>query len=174
MLLSGRYMRALKVLEQGDREAVDPKRRLNLVKTALQQQLLTKGVPAQQVRAFTEEMPDRYFLITPEGDLPLHFELMRRLEDRHLMCQHRHFPIREFSEFVVVTRDQRGLFSRIAGVLTANNLHILSARITTRTNGTVLDVFRVSHQSGGAAMAMEEDRWERIERDLTQVVAGEQ
>jgi [protein-PII] uridylyltransferase len=174
MLLSDLYMRALKVLEQGDREAVDPKRRLNLVKTALQRQLSAQDVPAEEVRAFAEEMPDRYFLITPEDDLPLHFQLMRRLEDRPLVCHHRHFPIREFSEFVVVTRDQRGLFSRIAGVLTANNLNILSARITTRTNGTVLDVFRVSHQSGGAAMAMEEDRWQRIERDLTQVVAGEQ
>ena len=35
MLLSDLYMRALKVLEQGDREAVDPARRLATVKAAV-------------------------------------------------------------------------------------------------------------------------------------------
>jgi len=34
MLLSDLYMRALKVLEQGDREAADPARRLATSKTA--------------------------------------------------------------------------------------------------------------------------------------------
>ena len=78
-------------------------------------------------------MPDRYFFTVPEEDIPLHFELMRALEDRALVCRTRHFPELEFSEFIVVTRDQPGLFSKIAGALTANNLNILSARITTRT-----------------------------------------
>ena len=47
----------------------------------------------------------------------------------------------------------------IAGALTANNLNILSARITTRTNGIAMDVFRVSHQMGEGSMALEDDRW---------------
>jgi [protein-PII] uridylyltransferase len=63
------------------------------------------------------------------------------------------------------------LFSKIAGVLTANNLNILSARITTRADDVALDVFRVSHGAGG--MAMEEERWLRVERDLEAVLAGQ-
>ena len=62
----------------------------------------------------------------------------------------------------------------IAGALTANNLNILSARITTRTNGVAMDVFRVSHQMGAGSMAMEEDRWLRVERDLERVITGQQ
>ena len=42
----------------------------------------------------------------------------------------------------------------IAGALTANNLNILSARITTRSSGIALDVFRVSHLMGAGALAM--------------------
>ena len=119
-------------------------------------------------------MPDRYFFTVPEADIPLHFDLMRSLTDRALVCRIRHFPELEFSEFIVVTRDQPGLFSMIAGALTANNLNILSARITTRTNGIAMDVFRVSHQMGAASMAMEEDRWLRVERDLERVITGQQ
>ena len=39
MLLSELYMRALKILEQGDREAVDPARRLALVKAAVRERI---------------------------------------------------------------------------------------------------------------------------------------
>ncbi len=171
MLLSDLYMRALKILEQGDREAVDPARRLALVKAAVRERLgSAKAVPAE-IAAFLDLMPDRYFLTVAEDDIPLHFDLMRALGERALVCRHRHYPELEFSEFVVATRDQPGLFSKIAGVLTANNLNILSARITTRDDGIALDVFRVSH--GAAKMAMEDDRWMRVERDLEAVLAGQ-
>ena len=171
MLLSDLYMRALKILEQDDREAVDPTRRLALVKTAVRERIGALGATPGELEAFLELMPDRYFLTVPEDDIPTHFELMRVLDERNLVCRHRHFPDLEFSEFIVATRDQPGLFSRIAGVLTANNLNILSARITTRSDGLALDVFRVSHSAGG--LAMEEERWLRVERDLEAVQAGQ-
>ena len=174
MLLSDLYMRALRVLEQGDHEAVDPARLLNLTKTDVRAQLGARPDRAQDIEEFLERMPDRYFRITPRQDIPLHFDLMRRLSGVTLVCQHRHFPDREFSEFMVVTRDQHGLFSKIAGVLTANNLNILSARITTRSDGIVLDTFRVSHLGGAAAIAMDESRWLRVERDLLSVLSGVQ
>jgi [protein-PII] uridylyltransferase len=171
MLLSELYMRALKILEQGDREAVDPARRLAVVKDAIREKLISSNAPAEEIGAFLDLMPQRYFLTVPESDIPAHFELMRAYREQPLVCRHRHFPDLEFSEFMVVTRDQPGLFSKIAGVLTANNLNILSARITTRADGVALDVFRVSHGSG--RLAMEDDRWLRVEQNLEAVLAGE-
>jgi len=176
MLLSDLYMKALKILEQGDREAVDPARLLALTKSELRGQL-GASADAERTRLleeFLERMPDRYFLITPRQDIPYHFEVMRRLDGSPLVCQHRHFPDREFSEFIVATRDQHGLFSKIAGVLTANSLNILSARITTRSDGVVLDTFRISHIAQAATIAMDEERWERVERNLAAVLAGTQ
>ncbi len=175
MLLSDLYMKALKILEQGDREAVDPARLLALTKNELRRQLASSdGERMRSLEDFLERMPDRYFLITPRQDIPYHFELMRRLDGNSLVCQHRHFPDRGFSEFTVATRDQHGLFSKIAGVLTANNLNILSARITTRSDAIVLDTFRISHVAQAAVIAMEEERWERVERDLIAVLGGAQ
>ena len=174
MLLSDLYMKSLKILEQGDREAVDPERRLALVKSAVREHLASANAPAKEIGDFLKLMPDRYFLTVPESDIATHFDLMRALAQRPLVCRHRHFPDLEFSEFIVVTHDQLGLFSKIAGALTANNLNILSARITTRADGIALDVFRVSHPHGGGALALEEDRWLRVERDLERVLRGEQ
>jgi len=171
MLLSDLYMKSLKVLEQGDREAVDPERRLALVKGEVRERLATTTASPKQIADFVDLMPERYFLTVPEGDIGTHFEVMRMLDEGPLVCRHRHFPDLEFSEFIVATRDQPGLFSKIAGALTANNLNILSARITTRADGIALDVFRVSHVMG---LAMEEDRWLRVERDLERVLNGEQ
>jgi [protein-PII] uridylyltransferase len=173
-LLSDLYMKTLKLLEQGDREAVDPARRLALVKNAVREQLTHTSAPAGEINSFLELMPERYFLTVPETDISSHFEAMRALGQRRLVCRHRHFPDLEFSEFIVVTADEPGLFSKIAGVLTANYLNILSARITTRADGIALDVFHVSHLHGAGALAMEEDRWLRVERDLERVLAGEQ
>jgi [protein-PII] uridylyltransferase len=174
MLLSDLYLRGLKVLEQGDREAADPARRLATVKAAVRETLLATSAPETEINAFLDDMPDRYFFTVPEEDIVLHFDLMRSLEDRPLVCRIRHFPELEFSEFIVVARDQPGLFSMIAGALTANNLNILSARITTRTNGVAIDVFRVSHHMGEASMALEEDRWLRVEYDLERIITGRQ
>jgi [protein-PII] uridylyltransferase len=172
MLLSELYMKSLKLLEHGHREAVDPARRVALVKAEVRERLAAAD-PAE-VASFLDQMPDHYFLTVPEADMALHFELMRARGDRPLVCRHRHFPEREFSEFVVATPDRLGLFSMIAGALTANNLNILSARITTRQDGDVLDVFRISHAGALGAIALDDDRWLRVERDLERVITGQQ
>jgi [protein-PII] uridylyltransferase len=174
MLLSDLYMKTLKLLQQGDREAVDPERRLALVKTTVREQLSATNATAGDITDFLELMPERYFLTVPEADIAMHFKAMRGLDQRRLVCRHRHFPDLEFSEFIVVTADQPGLFSKIDGVLTANYLNILSARITTLADSIALDVFHVSHLQGAGALAMEEDRWLRVERDLERVLSGEQ
>ncbi len=174
MLLSDLYMKALKVLEHGHREAVDPARRIALVKADVAAQLARSGANPAQVTSFLDEMPERYFLTVPQDDMALHFELMRSLGERPLVCRHRHFRELEFTEFIVATPDRPGLFSMIAGALTANNLNILSARITTRANDVALDVFRVSHAGRLGAVALEDDRWLRVERDLERVITGQQ
>jgi [protein-PII] uridylyltransferase len=169
-LLSELYMLTLHELEHGDREAVDPQRSMAAAKQAARERL--EGSDPAGVERFLERMPERYFLSVGEHDIPLHFELLNALGEDVLKCRHRHFSPLQFTEFSVVTRDQPGLFSKIAGVLTANNLNILSARITTTRDGVALDVFRVSHLQGGAPLALDEERWNRVENDLLGVLAG--
>ncbi len=120
---------------------------------------------------FLADMPDRYFLSTPEDDIPQHFALARRLEEEPLVAHVAHFPERDFSELTVATRDQPGLFAKLTGVLRAHGMNILSAQITTGGSGMVLDVFRVSHLDRSAG-ARSDDRWAKIELAATKVVGG--
>ena len=121
---------------------------------------------------FLVDMPDRYFLTTPEEDIPHHFELVRRYAEEPLVTTVAHFPEREFSEFTVVTSDRPGLFATLTGVLRAFGMNIGAARITTGGSGVVVDVFRVTHLDG-AAIARDDDRWERIQVAVGKVLAGE-
>ncbi|HEY2664499.1 MAG TPA: [protein-PII] uridylyltransferase [Candidatus Binataceae bacterium] len=174
MLLGDLYFRALKRLEQGDREAVDPERRVAEMKQEVSVRLSEANATPAAIAHFLEPMPDRYFLTMPEDDIALHFQLITNLGDQLFATRHRHFTDREYTEYIVVTRDQPGLFSKIAAALTANGLSILSGRITTRLDGIVLDIFRISHQANASAMALEEERWERVDQDLERVISGAQ
>jgi [protein-PII] uridylyltransferase len=168
-LLGELYMRTLHELEHRDSEAVHPQRATAVAKQAAREQLA--GNDPAAIERFLERMPERYFLGVGEHDIPLHFELLNALGESALKCHHKHFSDLQFTEFSVVSRDQPGLFSKIAGVLTANNLNILSARIITTRDGIALDVFRVSHLEGGAPLALDEERWNRVENNLLDVLA---
>jgi [protein-PII] uridylyltransferase len=120
---------------------------------------------------FFRLMPESYFITTPEDEIPSHFELMEEFRDQTYLSMLRHYPEKEYSEMVICTRDRPGLFARITGVFAALGLDILSARITTRKDGLILDVFRISH-SGRAEVIMEVGRWDRVRSTLGQVLAG--
>lgn len=121
---------------------------------------------------FLADMRDRYFLNTPEEDIPRHVIMARRLDEEPLVTALVHFPEREFSEFTVVTHDQPGLFAKLTGVLRAHGMNIGAARIATGARGLVVDVFHVTHLSG-AAIARDDARWERIQAVLGKVLGGD-
>jgi [protein-PII] uridylyltransferase len=126
----------------------------------------------EALERFLADMPDRYFLSTPEEDVPHHFELVRRHGEEPLITSVAHFPEREFSEFTVVTRDEPGLFAKLTGVLRAHGMNIGAASITTGGSGVVVDVFRVTHLDG-AAIARDDERWGRIQVAVAKVLSGE-
>ena len=117
-------------------------------------------------------MPRRYFLTTPEETMPSHYRLLRRLGDEPFLAEVRHHPEHGHSEVAICARDQAGLFASIAGVFAAMELNVLSARINTRRDGLILDVFRISHQ-GQARVVMDPEKWTRMESILERVLRGE-
>jgi [protein-PII] uridylyltransferase len=60
----------------------------------------------------------------------------------------------------------------IAGVLTAQGMNIVGARITTSRGGIALDSFRIGHQEQ-LERVLEPERWERVQQMLAKVLRGE-
>jgi [protein-PII] uridylyltransferase len=96
--------------------------------------------------------------------------LLRRHDGALFVTEVKHFPESEFSEFTILTADRPGLFAKIAGVLLAHGMNILTASINTSLDGVALDVFRISH-GDSPEVAMRPARWERIQESLQQVLS---
>ena len=170
MLLTELYTQTVAVFERGASVEQAQRDRANRIRGRVGAALGPR--PDGSVERFLTDLPDRYFLSTPEDDIPRHFELVRRFGEEPLVTSVVHFPEREFSEFTVVTRDQPGLFARLTGVLRAHGMNIAAARIATGGGGMALDVFRVTHLEG-AAIATDAERWERIQISVGKVLTGE-
>lgn len=180
MLLGELYMRTLTRFEQGQVEEDEHGRA-----ERIRQRLLGLIDPDRQAafRSFLASMPERYLTTTPEAQVPAHFELMNHLreewsirpEDEHphlFVSTVRHVPESEYSELTICTPDRPGLFAMIAGVLTAQGMNIVGARITTSRGGIAIDTFRIGHQEQ-LERVLEPERWERVQQMLAKVLRGQ-
>jgi [protein-PII] uridylyltransferase len=174
-LVTELYRRAFEFLEKGVFEPEDRVARASRVR----RRVLAAAAAARRgaIEVFVDEMPDSYFLSTPEEMMLGHGELRRRFEEAEasgqrpaIATQLTGFPERDFSEFAVCTRDRPGLFAMLSGVLAAHGMNILAARIDTSRDGVALDAFRVSRD--GPDDPMDRNRWERMEHTLRGVLAG--
>ena len=173
-LLAELYVRAREFFELGRFAPEDRAARAARIQARVVKKARAEARPA--LRRFFEAMPDGYFVSTPEEMLASHGTLRQDLEAREeagempaLATLRTHFSERDFTEFAVCTRDRPGLFSRLSGVLAANGMNILAARIATSTDGVALDAFRISN---GGVTDHDDERWERVERTLRDVLVG--
>jgi [protein-PII] uridylyltransferase len=172
-LLGELYIKSLNLLEEvekGEFQRQDVRAVLRRIQTRARRQL-GKDYPEEKVEQFLENMPERYFLSTPEKDIPSHFELMERFRGKKPEIALEHFPERDCTSVAICSQDRPGLFASITGVFTALNLDILNARIFTARDGRILDVFRISHR-GRSEIVMAERRWAKFRAALEGVLDG--
>lgn len=74
------------------------------------------------------------------------------------------------STVVVATVDQPALLAAVAGVLALHNLNVLEARAVTRSDGLVVDTFRVEDALGTDMVGP--GRWPAVREDLGLAIAG--
>ena len=82
----------------------------------------------------------------------------------------RHRPDVGFTELHLAAEDRPGLLALFAGVLSAYRIDILSARITSTSDGLALDVFDVRPPHG---QLLDRQRWRSARADLLRVLRGE-
>ncbi len=117
-----------------------------------------------------------YLERTPPEELAVHAVLVDRLEREAgdggaVVTQVRHLPRSGVSRWIACTWDRPGVFSRLAGVLTASGLSIRFAEARTRRDGLCIDTFAVADRQGRPVT--DDAAWRRVDRLLARAEAGE-
>lgn len=109
-------------------------------------------------------MSPRYLLYTPSQEIPQHMALYRQRADAPFVWQIEKSADGLTRTITLCAKDRPGLLSRVAGVLTLNNIDILDVRIFTWRNNAALDIFKVNAPPDPI---FEQERWDRIAKQLT-------
>ena len=117
-----------------------------------------------------DEMSDRYVLYTAVEDIKSHIDLYKRLSGKPFIFSVAHDAALNSRTVTICAKDRPGLFSKIAGVFTLNNINILDVKAHTWKNDIALDIFIVEPPP---EQLFEDERWQRVEKNLEAVLAGE-
>lgn len=167
MLLAELYAKAKNFLETGKLKRPfeeEPKRRREQVREWLAE------FPREVVSEYLARFDDRYFLATPDARFAVHVRILQAFDGTVPRVETFHLPESGTTEILIACPDQRGLFAKIAGTLSANGVNILNATISTSVDGVALDTFYVTYMG----RPLRDDRkGERVAADLVAVLRGE-
>ncbi len=167
MLLAELYDKAKNVLETGKLKRVYEERPLQRREEVRE---MLSAFPRSVIDRFLSRFDDRYFLGTPDRCFPDHLRILHGFDGTAPKVEVLDTPDSGASELIIVWNDQRGLFAKIAGTLSANGINIHNASISTSIDGVALDVFYVTYM--GKSLAGDA-KIERLLQDLAAVLRGE-
>ncbi|MEX0999268.1 MAG: [protein-PII] uridylyltransferase [Thermodesulfobacteriota bacterium] len=168
MLLKELYIRTVNILAQGEFKKEEPTERLKRVTEDVIGKL-DKKVSKRNVKSILSKMPDSYFLGFSPRKIASHVEFIDKSKGV-IGFDLSFFPNQEFDELTIWGKDEHGIFSRLCGVIRASGFNILGARIATRRDGRILDVFyvnRLGKSSGG-----EDALCKKLDNNLNGVLSG--
>jgi [protein-PII] uridylyltransferase len=126
--------------------------------------------PPGDVSEYLARFDDRYFLGTPDGRFADHLRILSSYDGATPRIESLDLPASGTSELIIICPDQHGLFSKIAGTLSANGVNILNASISTSGDGVALDTFCVTYMGKSLQGSPKK---ERVAADLSAVLGGE-
>jgi [protein-PII] uridylyltransferase len=170
-LLGELYQRAVEAFETGLVEESDLGARAARVRRRVIEEA-SGDDERRRLEAFVDAMPDAYLLSNTIERIIDHWRLYESLGDGLFRAGVAHYRERGFSELTVCTADRPGLFVRLTGVLTANGLDILGAKIVTSSTDVAIDTFRVDHGSE-PERATSPEVWGSVRADIEKALNGE-
>ncbi|MCR9097940.1 MAG: DUF294 nucleotidyltransferase-like domain-containing protein [bacterium] len=173
-LLRELFERTAEMLETGaerpDQAVALLEARVERRRDGAREELLRLGVGESKIESLFDQLPRRYFLSHTPRQIARHAQLVLRFGDgRRVVTAHREMK-GGFTEFIVCTQDVHGLYSKVAGVMTACGLNILGSHVYTTRGGLALEIYRTHTPRGGPD---ERDMlWGEVEEQLENVLAG--
>lgn len=169
ILLKELYLRTAAVLEEGEyRKESLADRATRFTRDVIE--ITNTEMPDELVKGILETMPISYFSSFSPHKIAYHLRLIRNADDGIGMDVIFH-PNEEYDEYTFWGSDEPGIFSKLCGVFAGNGINILGARIVTRDDGRILDVFYVNRLS--KSTHREKNLWNKIFNDFNLVLKGE-
>jgi len=174
-LLRELFERAAEMIETG---ADDPDKAMELIEARVEvrrdgaREVLSKqDISQSAIDAFFAELPRRYFITHTPKQIARHAEVvLHHAEDRVPATAFREMR-GGFTEFILCTADAHGLYSDVAGTLSAHSFNILGSNVYTTRTGLALEIYRLGSPPGGPEER--EMAWRGFEQSLLGVLAGE-
>jgi [protein-PII] uridylyltransferase len=142
-LITELFMETLKVMEQGGINREELKEKILLGRTFVQEKLAADH-PTKEVLAELDILTERAYMVYRPRVLTRLIDMKLKMGEEPIYLSWRQAERGGFTNLYVVAYDHPGLFAKIAGVLSANNVNILGAQILTRKDGVVFDVLHVT------------------------------
>lgn len=169
------FFKIMHILEKKDLATPDASQKAENTKSEVRS-LMADRMEWTDLNYLFEAMSPRYLLSTNPNYIVNHLSMVQQLKEEleDIKSHGFVFEAKEDEwgscwEVTFLAKDRPGLFSDLAGVLTLNNINILSADIYTWRDGTVVDIFRVTSPLD----PIHPDKtWERVKRDLKNTFTG--
>lgn len=125
---------------------------------------ITQLLPAEsrEVLQFVEGFPQRYLRTRSPEQIRTHYTMSKKLKEDNAQVDFHWSP--EQSEITLVTPDRKLLFARIAGVLAAWGMNIITADAFSNAQGIVVDSFRFT--DGYRTLEMNPSERDRLIADV--------
>ncbi len=168
-LLRDLFFKVLSILEKGElasREAVETveKKKTEVLRSG------SKVDAGDDMETLFNFMSPRYLIYTPAHCIAEHIELYKNIGTGDFVWNVSRTPDSNTRTVTICAKDRPGLFSKIAGIFTLNNLDILDAQIFTWRNNIALDIFEVSPPLD---QIFEQELWDRAEKHLKAALSGD-
>lgn len=165
-LLTGLFLNIINVMEKGELATTETVEIVENKKKEIQ------GMASKQweeMKPLFNMMSPRYFLHASSSDMLDHVRLYRDMGPDGFAWEIISPPESDTRKVTICAKDRPGLFSKIAGVFTLNNINILNAYIHTWQNNTALDIFEVTPPPD---RIFEDEKWERTRENLQAALSG--
>ncbi|RLB11383.1 MAG: [protein-PII] uridylyltransferase [Deltaproteobacteria bacterium] len=162
-LLKNLFLKVLNVMEKGE---IASKASLKIIEQ--KRKWLASQLKEDQ-KELIPFMSPRYMLYVSEQDIKKHVELYSKLNNKTFVWAIEKNSAPDIRIITVCAHDQPGLFSKIAGILTLNQIDILEAQVYTWRNNIAMDIIKVRPPLD---RLLEEERWHKVEQELKDALEG--
>ncbi len=165
MLLFELYIKTASLLEVDKYKKETYEERANRVVGEVVK-LLKNVIKETKVRRILKKMPTSYFHSFSPKLISQHLKFIDKA-GKDIFTDIKFYPTQEYDEFTIWGFNEEGVFSKLCGIMSANNLNIMGARIVTTTDNRILDVLYVNKL--GKSTVEDKKLWKKVNEDIRKI-----